>query len=687
MRIKYSLIAVFTSFLFFSFFPKVSFAQDIIENDANTNIELQNVKIEVNVLSENDVNDNQELIEPELQSETENNELIDTNDPESAVNEIKEFTEEIQHDNKTNNNVSEIEDVVEEATETEQESFENELESELVEEITEIENIESITLTENVMTKTQLSLKQNEIVQLKKNLTQLGFGRFPANPSGNFGPVTEGVLRDFQEYFKLPITGQPDQATLKKIDQLLSIPKTMPGNKVKELKQDLRALGFGKFPKNPSENYADVTKRVVSEFQEYYNLRKSGLADEITLAKIKEVLEPPYKNGDRGQAIVKLKKNLREIGFGNFPKNPSINYGIVTEGVVKEFQTFFGLNVNGIADKEVLNLIDQIIKNPFKNGSSGEHVTQLKKHLTKLGFGKFPKNPSINYGKVTANVVKEFQHYYSLSNKSGIADRGTIKKINEILNSPYQNGKTGPHVRQLKLDLKRLGFGKFPSNPSENYGDVTERVVKEFQSAYNLKINGIFDSVSMNTLKRELNALSKRIKIFIDPGHGGSDPGATSNGHQEKNFNLQIAKEIEKYLKQYKNVEIKLSRTNDTYLSLSDRTKMANDWGADYYVSVHINAGGGTGFESYIFNNPTKDEIEKQKIIHDHIANNISERDRGKKQANFHVLRESKMSAILFEFLFIDNTSDRNKLLDNNYIKKLGRLTAEGIAYAFNLRK
>ena len=45
------------------------------------------------------------------------------------------------------------------------------------------------------------------------------------------------------------------------------------------------------------------------------------------------------------------------------------------------------------------------------------------------------------------------------------------------------------------------------------------------------------------------------------------------------------------------------------------------------------------------------------------------------------------MSAILFEFLFIDNTSDRNKLLDNNYIKKLGRLTAEGIAYAFNLRK
>src|SRR5690606_35252816 len=160
---------------------------------------------------------------------------------------------------------------------------------------------------------------------------------------------------------------------------------------------------------------------------------------------------------------------------------------------------------------------------------------------------------------------------------------------------------------------------------------------------------------------------------------------------QEKTLTLDIAQRIVKYLNQYTGIEIMMSRTTDTYLTLAQRTKMANDWGADYYVSVHINAGGGTGFESYIYEqkdkngriigSPTQDEIKKQAIIHDHIAKNIKSdgvKDRGKKRANFHVLRESNMSAILFEYLFIDYHADRNKLLNVSFRDKLARLTAEG---------
>src|SRR5690606_13418747 len=85
-------------------------------------------------------------------------------------------------------------------------------------------------------------------------------------------------------------------------------------------------------------------------------------------------------------------------------------------------------------------------------------------------------------------------------------------------------------------------------------------------------------------------------KVFIDPGHGGSDSGAVGNGLKEKDLTLAIAKECEKVLKsEYEGVTVKMSRTGDTYPTLSARTNAANSWNADLFISIHINAGGGTG--------------------------------------------------------------------------------------------
>lgn len=178
-------------------------------------------------------------------------------------------------------------------------------------------------------------------------------------------------------------------------------------------------------------------------------------------------------------------------------------------------------------------------------------------------------------------------------------------------------------------------------------------------------------------------------KVFLDPGHGGSDPGAVANGLKEKDLTLKIAKAAEKYLKEkYEGVSVKLSRTGDSYPSLSARAKAANDWGADYFVSIHINAGGGTGFESYIFNGTVSSKTkEYQKKVHQVIAAGDGWADRGMKRANFHVLRETRMSALLTENGFIDRKEDAAKLKDPAFLKKLGRLHAEGIAKAFGLRK
>jgi N-acetylmuramoyl-L-alanine amidase len=178
------------------------------------------------------------------------------------------------------------------------------------------------------------------------------------------------------------------------------------------------------------------------------------------------------------------------------------------------------------------------------------------------------------------------------------------------------------------------------------------------------------------------------VRIFIDPGHGGNDPGATANGLFEKDLTLSIALKLKAELLKYENVQVKLSRENDTYLTLSERAKMANDWGADIFISIHINAGGGVGFESYIYNGSVSTStIAYQNIIHEEIVKVTGWNDRGKKRENYAVLRETKMPAILTENGFIDNTTDANKLKNDSFLDNISQGHVNGIVKVFNLKK
>lgn len=178
-------------------------------------------------------------------------------------------------------------------------------------------------------------------------------------------------------------------------------------------------------------------------------------------------------------------------------------------------------------------------------------------------------------------------------------------------------------------------------------------------------------------------------KIFIDPGHGGSDPGAVGNGLKEKDLTLAIALECRRVLaNEYTGHLIKMSRTSDKTVSLKQRTDMANAWGADFFLSIHINAGGGTGFESYRWvQKGSSTTMAVQKAVHAAVLKVSGWRDRGQKWANFHVLRESNPPAILTENGFIDTAADAKKLKDSAFIKKLGRAHAEGLAKALGLKK
>lgn len=178
-------------------------------------------------------------------------------------------------------------------------------------------------------------------------------------------------------------------------------------------------------------------------------------------------------------------------------------------------------------------------------------------------------------------------------------------------------------------------------------------------------------------------------KIFIDPGHGGGDSGAIGNGLKEKDVVLKIAKKLRDILKNEYGANVKMSRTTDKFLSLRERTNMANAWGADYFVSIHTNAGGGKGYEDFIYNGVSNNSTagKYREKIHQEVAKRINMNNRGKKKANFHVLRESKMPAILTENGFIDNKHDTDLMKKKTWINDVARGHAIGIAKAFGLKK
>ncbi|WP_144122827.1 N-acetylmuramoyl-L-alanine amidase [Catellatospora sichuanensis] len=173
-------------------------------------------------------------------------------------------------------------------------------------------------------------------------------------------------------------------------------------------------------------------------------------------------------------------------------------------------------------------------------------------------------------------------------------------------------------------------------------------------------------------------------KVYLDPGHGGTDGGAVANGLQEKTLTLNIALQTRDILKASYSVDVRMSRTTDITRSLAYRTDDANAWGATIFVSIHINAGGGTGFESYRYPGTGATTQRLHSLVHSNVLSNMRSvaavTDRGQKTANLHVLRESNMPAVLTENLFIDTVANANLLKRADFITATARGHARGIA-------
>ncbi len=189
------------------------------------------------------------------------------------------------------------------------------------------------------------------------------------------------------------------------------------------------------------------------------------------------------------------------------------------------------------------------------------------------------------------------------------------------------------------------------------------------------------------------------MKICIDAGHGPNTPGKRTpkfpDGHfmHEYEFNAATARHVVDQLKSYADVEILTTFEDGRDVPLKERTDRANAWGADVFVSIHANAFGpggwndARGVETYAYITKPGEAVKLAGIVQQHLVRSTGWVNRGVKFADFHVLRETRMTAILCECGFMTNEAEAALLQSDVCRQTCAKAIAEGIAECYGLER
>ena len=265
-------------------------------------------------------------------------------------------------------------------------------------------------------------------------------------------------------------------------------------------------------------------------------------------------------------------------------------------------------------------------------------------------------------------------------------------------------------------------------NQNDNYYMPTESffgIIQNLSSSSSIKYtNDEIRLTPISGLKKTIKNVDLRSEkekwefktIVIDAGHGGKDPGAVGyRGTKEKDIALDVAKRLEKKLSKNMNVKIIMTRDEDVFLRLSERTKIANESNGNLFISIHTNAAEdrrASGFETFLIG-PNKNEAALRvaarenavlelegttgkkltnedliqatiaqsafafkseqfaSMVQKEIKKRVQSKDRGVKQAGFYVLMGASMPNVLVELGFISNPSEEKKLRSPQYRDQL----------------
>ena len=180
----------------------------------------------------------------------------------------------------------------------------------------------------------------------------------------------------------------------------------------------------------------------------------------------------------------------------------------------------------------------------------------------------------------------------------------------------------------------------------------------------------------------------KQKLIVIDAGHGDEDPGSSISNVDEKDLNLQIALKLKSALEE-EGYEVMMTRSDDTYLTLTERAEFANEVEADLFISIHQNSyiddSTVSGIEVY-YNESTKTESDEvlAQFIQTELVETTGARDRGiRAYDELVVTRKTEMPACLVELGYMTNKSELSLLQSDAYQYKLVTGMVNGINQFF----
>ncbi|NQR13134.1 cell wall hydrolase [Streptococcus suis] len=196
-------------------------------------------------------------------------------------------------------------------------------------------------------------------------------------------------------------------------------------------------------------------------------------------------------------------------------------------------------------------------------------------------------------------------------------------------------------------------------------------------------------------------SVQRSYTVYIDPGHGGRDSGASYGGVHEKNLALSVSNKLRENLLQY-GINVLMTRTGDYDVDFkTERSRMTNASNADLFISIHFNATGAgvsnaTGIETYWYqydpeyqpkinkemhNNPTR--LAESEILANKVQESLIKEtgavNRGVRRETFAVLRETAIPAILVELGFMDNPSELQVIKQDSYHTRLAKALAQGV--------
>lgn len=384
--------------------------------------------------------------------------------------------------------------------------------------------------------------------------------------------------------------------------------------------------------------------------------------------------------------------------------------------------------------------ITQVIKdaNIDRPGDNDSRQTATSSQPAKVYGLRFWSNP--RYTRVVIDADKDtiFTHhelredpaigkpqriYIDVHNSRLGKNLQKVVPINDNLLSDARAGQYTKDTVRVVVDIKSSKTFKIFSlkNPFRVVLDVWG-MEKESMAAIPPQTDIKGKKLPPSAIVKQL-ALGVR-RVVIDPGHGGKDYGAPGclKGIHEKKVVLQIAKRLKQMIQDQIKCDVMMTRNGDTYLSLEERTAIANTQNADLFISIHTNASRdhrAHGIETYILNLATDDEAIRVAAMENATSTrNISDldsiltdlmnnakvnestrlgsyvqqamntrlkkkykniRNKGVKQAPFYVLLGAEMPSILIETSFISHPRECKRLVDKNYQKRMCQGIVDGI--------